>query len=134
MTVVLENLTKQELLLLAAKSIGFDPYVHDGKLYSEFQFEGTEGKDWDPMEDPGDALLLAIQLQISVHNEQLGAGSAYCMGYDYERQEELEYPTIHTASTADELTKQDYRDTYRAIVYAAATIALEMEDEQTEGS
>ena len=131
---ILTELPKRELLLLAAKSIGFTPFEFEDKLYTHVVEFWEDAKDWDPMEDPGDAMLLAIQLQLHVHNEQLGAGATYCMGYNHETQEERQFPTIHTISVGDELTKQDYRDTYRAIVYAAATIALEMEDEQTEGS
>ncbi|MNE87399.1 hypothetical protein D3C80_1845980 [compost metagenome] len=97
-------------------------------------YDGEEVKDWDPMEDPTDAMLMAIQLQLTVHNEQLGAGTVYCSKYDHRRHEDRTFEEIHTISDGDNLTKQDYRDTYRAIVYAAATIALDMEDEQAEGS
>lgn len=126
---ILTELSKRELLLLAAKSIGFTPFEFQGKFYTQVvdYLEAETIKDWDPMEDPGDAMLLAIELQLHIHNEQLGAGAVYCSGYDHERQEETQYPEISTISTGDILTKQDYRDTYRAIVYAAATIAQGME-------
>lgn len=131
---ILTELPKRELLLLAAKAIGFEPFEFNGKFYANLVDAYAEGKDWDPMEDPGDAMLLAIELQISVHNEQLGAGAAYCMGYDHASQKEREFPIITTISTGEVLTKQDYRDTYRAIVYAAATLGLEVEDDEAEGS
>lgn len=137
-SIELTELTKLELLMLAAKSIGFDPYVHGGKLYSEFQYEGEEttAKDWDPMKDPADAMLLAIELQLTVHNDQLGSGTAYCTKYDFDRHEEITFPEVLTINNSETLTKQDYRDSYRAIVYAAATIALEMinNEQQTQGS
>lgn len=131
---ILSDLPKRELLLLAAKAIEFEPIEFNGKFYASLMDAYAEGKDWDPMEDPGDAMLLAIQLQISVHNEQLGAGVAYCQGYDHETQEQRNFEVIHTISTGDTLTKQDYRDTYRAIVYAAAALGLEVDDEQAQGS
>lgn len=131
---ILTELPKRELLLLAAKSIGFVPFEFNGKLYEHLVDAYGDGKDWDPMEDPADAMLLAIQLQLIVYNDQLGSGTAYCTKYDHETNDERVFEEIHTISTGEVLTKQDFRDTYRAIVYAAATLALEMEDEQTEGS
>lgn len=126
---LLEDLTKIELLKLAAKAIDFNPIEIAGKLYAHAADAEIGCKDWDPLEDPGDAMLLAIQLQVSVHNEQLGAGATYCMGYDHETQTEREFPIIHTCTSSEVLLKQDYRDTYRAIVYAAAIVGLEAEDE-----
>lgn len=132
MPVILADLTKRELLLLAAESIDFVPFEHGGLLYTHYVEDGDACKDWDPMEDPGDALVLAIQLQLNVHNEQLGAGATYCSRYYHAKQDHEYFEVINSSTDSEDLVKQDYRDTYRAIVYAAATIALRNKGEQTQ--
>lgn len=82
---------------------------------------------WDPLSDDGDALRLAVKLQLTVCNEHLSAGVAYCTrqkpgnGID-----EDTYPEVRSGMNESELIAEDYAATRRAIVRAAAEIGRRM--------
>lgn len=91
-----------------------------------FGAELTEDKDmlrrWNPLTDDGDALRLAVKLGLTVCNEHLSAGVAYCTGVDG-----TAYPTAPSMmDTDDEINEADYAATRRAIVRAAAEIGKQM--------
>lgn len=75
---------------------------------------------WNPLDDDGDALRLAIKLQLSVENEHLSAGCAYCtLG-------QRSFPEVRSGAYDDKVViDSDYAATRRAIVIAAAEIAGE---------
>jgi hypothetical protein len=73
---------------------------------------------WNPLEDDGDALRLAVKLQLTVANEQLRAGAAYCTNADEEA-----FPSVWCLSANEGLGPDDYAATRRAIVLAAAELA-----------
>lgn len=54
-----------ELLELAAKAAGYKVYG-SGKLFRIWKDSNVEWVDWNPLTDDGDALRLAIQLEMDV--------------------------------------------------------------------
>ncbi|WP_321905203.1 hypothetical protein [Paraburkholderia tropica] len=114
-------MTDRELLELAARAA--DYFITDGSQgYRTFRCKG--GVEWNPLEDDGDALRLAVKLQLTVCNEHLSAGVAYCTrsipgnGID-----EDAFPEVRSGTNESELIPEDYAATRRAIVLAAAEIA-----------
>lgn len=73
---------------------------------------------WNPLADDGQALRLAVQLQLTVANEHLRAGCAYCTNAD-----DVTFPTVDSVTTEDSVLPADYAATRRAIVLAAAQLA-----------
>lgn len=59
-------MTDQELLELAAKAAGYKVYGN-GKLFRIWKDSNVEWVDWNPLEDDGDALRLAVQLFRDIH-------------------------------------------------------------------
>lgn len=55
----------RELLKLAAKAAGYKVY-DGGKLFWIWKDSNVEWVDWSPLEDDGDALRLAIRLEMDV--------------------------------------------------------------------
>lgn len=132
-------MTDRELLELAAKaywgdeiddvcSIRYDEseqcicFIHgDNQDHNGLDREYA----WDPLTDDGDALRLAVALQLHVCNEQLSAGVVYCS-----RQidppnslNEQFFPEVKAlADDGEVLGPADYAATRRAIVLAAAEI------------
>lgn len=95
----------RELLELAAKAAGYKVYG-SGKLFRIWKDSNVEWVDWNPLEDDGDALRLAIQLEIDVSFGLRGAVIEQSHG-----------------KKIQELYDNDpYTATRRAIVRAAASI------------
>jgi hypothetical protein len=93
----------KELLELAAKAAG----IADGNVLWDFD----QGKEWRPLTDDGDALRLAVNLNITI---KVYGGNAMC--YD-----------IADNFLADWVDAEyPYAATRRAIVRAAAAIGKEM--------
>lgn len=114
----------RELLELAALAAGIELVAlhEEAERGYEFRYrqKTADGKDWlrlfDPLTDDGDALRLAVQLQLSIHIEQLKSDATYCsIGDEY-------FETIKTGQSGDTLTTADFAATRRAIVCAAAEI------------
>lgn len=120
-------MTDRELLELAAKAAGIEIWSgqrdQSGTLFrsapsGDGKFGGVE---WNPLADDGDALRLAIKLQLTVGNEHLRAGCAYCTDGD-----DTTYPTVWSGTNEDSVLPEDYAATRRAIVLAAAQIGQEL--------
>lgn len=77
---------------------------------------------WNPLEDDGQALRLAVKLQITVCNEHLSAGCVYCTaGADWSGPKvDARWPQQQA------VVEGDYAATRRAIVRAAAAIGKAM--------
>lgn len=107
-----------ELLQRAAKAAGIelDPI---GTVEANGKFAMLpDGRLWDPIRNDGDALRLAVKLQLTVCNEHLSAGCAYCTDLM-----DTSYPDVRSGQTDDhEVIPDDYVATRRAIVLAAAAI------------
>ena len=61
-------MTDRELLELAAKAAGYDVvFVHDNKIPMRRDVPNRKGmKVWNPLEDDGDALRLAVMLNLLI--------------------------------------------------------------------
>ena len=107
----------RELLEMAAKAAGIDiepGYGHAGSPESEMFFQDDQGfcQSWNPLTDDGDALRLAVKLEINIL-PSMEECSARNPGY--------------SASWHNELATTDpYAATRRAIVRAAAEMGRAM--------
>lgn len=114
-------MTDRELLELAAKAAGYKKYGiesvyfrHDCEFRDEFCVEDST---WNPLNDDGDALRLAVKLNLVVHPQEK------CC-YVYLSPESL---LGFSGVSALEMNKGDpYAVTRRAIVSAAAEIGRAM--------
>lgn len=57
--------TDRELLELAAKAAGYKFHENDGQLW--VYYDGTGFRIWNPFEDDGDALRLAVKLNLQIN-------------------------------------------------------------------
>lgn len=140
-------MTDRELTELAAKAVGVelrfvsttsaDYRTNLGELPYTIKkpyFEGWNKRaadwttPWNPLKDDGLALRLAVKLQLSVCNEQVKCGVAYCERSSPGNEVNcLEFPQVESATKeGDEITDADYAATRRAIVMAAAQIGKQM--------
>ena len=127
-------MTDRELLELAAKAAGIDwiPASSDvGKqgelkfgLWLNIQHEPTETtrRRFNPLNDDGDALRLAVKLGLTVCNEHESAGSVCCT-----RGDDV-FPAVNSGEVGDPpgITENDYAATRRGITLAAASIGLKL--------
>jgi hypothetical protein len=60
-------MSDKELLELAAKAAGIDPDFVGENIVTFFDFEKSEY--WNPLTDDGDALRLAVKLEMSIENQ-----------------------------------------------------------------
>lgn len=106
-------MTERELLELAAKAAGIDVDWKTGRLRSTYCF-------WNPLTDDGDALRLAVKLEIDLQHNH---GSVIAI---YTRNDSIKVGIPAHA----EVGGDDYQDrlvaTRRAIVRAAAAIGKDM--------
>lgn len=112
----------RELLALAAKAAGYpihsDAWACGPGGVKPQLYMGNRGPVWNPLDDDGDALRLAVKLQLTVCNEHLEAGVAYCTDAM-----DRSYPEVRPlVDTGKAITDQDFSATRRAIVRAAAEI------------
>lgn len=112
--------TDRELLELAAKAAGVDIHKSLGTGAWVVGLNGkTYFKTWNPLTNDGHALRLAVKLQLTVCNEHLSAGSAYCTGPEDAVFQEIMSGRI---GIDNEVIQDDYAATRRAITVAAAEI------------
>ena len=105
-------MTDRELLELAAKAAGIESlwWTKDGNKL--FQRNGGEQKPWNPLTDDGDALRLAVKLDLDIF---------------YQSDEAGRFTSVERAGWAYEHHNGDpYTATRRAIVRAAAEIGRSM--------
>jgi hypothetical protein len=83
-------MTDRELLEAAAKAAGlvvlWDHYAgvwdHHADVSEQGAMVTADGYAWNPLEDEGDALRLAVKLEISITlNEPIEISTSTCMGY-----------------------------------------------------
>lgn len=105
-------MSDRELLELAAKAAGYNVRAnHYGVLLRDENEQGLEHCAWNPLTDDGDALRLAVKLQI-----QVAPGT-------YNKDEFAAYSSAGTEAKEYWSTQQDeWAATRRAIVRAAAEI------------
>ena len=103
--------TDKELLELAAKAAGYNIKAHeDGTLYSDYRCPGYWGV-FNPLNDDGDALRLAVKLDMQV-TVDIGIGEVWVV-HNY-----LLSLIVESLEGAVDI----YAATRRAIVRAAAAI------------
>lgn len=114
-------LSDMQLLVLAAKAAGIElnEWSDDHQAFGlkSLIIRGTT-EWWNPLTNDRDALRLAVKLQLTVCNEHVSAGAAYCTTGDMD----IEFPTVWSGSDEGEVIEEDYVATRRAIVLAAAQI------------
>ena len=116
-------MTDRELLELAAKAAGIDGVWHEKWRCLVYMgappfVGGVIHHTWSPLTDDGDALRLAVQLQISVEfGEDGNNGPTYMAGYFTDNGNRLRYAIEHETPAQDASAA-----TRRAIVRAAAEI------------
>lgn len=114
-------MSDKQLLELAAKAAGIElnEWSDDHQAFGlkSSIIRGTT-EWWNPLVDDRAALRLAVKLQLTVCNEHVSAGSAYCLDYE---QEHL-FPVVKSGADEGEVIDEDYAATRRAIVLAAAEI------------
>jgi hypothetical protein len=67
----LDNITDRELLELAAKAAGYVTKVESGIVFvRRYRIPKIDWKEWNPLDDDGDALRLAVKLEINLSFSQ----------------------------------------------------------------
>jgi hypothetical protein len=102
-------MTDRELLELAAKAagmVGYEYKVSDvsGHEYMAVDEGGSQSEYWSPLTDDGDALRLAVKLEIDL-----------CYGANYVIADGVQEPTVNNANDPCSATR-------RAIVRAAVEV------------
>lgn len=100
----------KELLKLAAKAAGDVVYIDDMDAWIEEDSNGNRGAWWRPLTDDGDALRLAVKLDMVVMVNRVD-GSTSC-----------EYGYFNPKYIDEHHGEDHYAATRRAIVRAAAEI------------
>ena len=120
-------MTDKELLTLAAKAVGVEIEYWTGdtpRVVEMFRGHLPNYNEWNPLADDGDALRLAVKLQLTICNEHVSNGAVYCT-----RGEDEDYPSVTSGTTEPRVQPEDYAATRRAIVRAAASIAKEQQND-----
>lgn len=115
----------RELLELAAKAYGIKVRWHDSGYYGptmEIMEDDSGGSPWNPLTDDGDALRLAVKLQLTICNEHVQSGAAYCTRGD----SEIFSQAPGATNGESEVLPEDYAATRIAIVLAASEIGKAM--------
>ena len=103
-----EMTNDRELLELAAKAAGYNVIYFDNPSLK--RFIDSDGEEWNPLTDDGDALRLAVKLELDV---AVWKSYVAVVGYD----------GLHAV---EDVNDDPYAATRRAIVRAAAEIGKEM--------
>ena len=123
--------TDHEDLRMAAKAAGIQIVCPVERLVVQprhyaggFVVRTKTGGDacWNPLTDDGDALRLAVKLQLTICNEHLTAGAAYCTAGLNRTGPSVDARWPQQQTVVD----GDYAATRRAIVLAAAEVGRAM--------
>jgi len=104
-------MTDHELLELAAKAAGIGRTAWDYEHTRSLGFMVTKKSMWNPLEDDGEALRLAVKLGIDIKGSMAHANWRYA---------------VYDGSTYAEMSTDHAKATRRAIVRAAAAIGESM--------
>ena len=113
-------MTDRELLESAAKAAGIDINIGEGSQEEGgwlWPIDNSTGKTWNPLTDDGDALRLAVKLNMNLTYDTSPDGAFVFASCSWSGGEE---------SNEVDLGKDAYAATRRAIVRAAAEIARNM--------
>lgn len=107
-------MTDRELLEAAAKAAGIEIKPHvNGRIFKELMFT-YDGKNWNPLEDDGDALRLACDLGLNVFPIARTLSGAACSAVGTH--------SLGRLSEVVDASMNTQEATRRAIVKAAAAI------------
>lgn len=110
-------MTDRELLELAAKAAGVPlEAIGDGKATVWVGGVNRAFTQWNPLTNDGDALRLAVSLQISIENECVAAGCVYCTKGG------VVFDAVYSGGDEGRVIDSDFAAARRAIVIAAAEI------------
>ena len=116
----------RELLELAAKAViqpgGWIKNEHEGL----FSWQKPTDGGWNPLTDDGDALRLAVKLRIDVYTLPINAEAITVTAKHRLRSDLLRQP--NPTSSTENLARDPYAATRRAIVRAAAEIGRQMQE------
>lgn len=115
-------MNNRELLELAALAAGYNIGFFSARNQSGFTCGFThakDGGDWNPLDNDGDALRLAVKLRLLVECGYLTVDARY--NYD-----EVEQWSLDDAGVTESVHGDIYAATRRAIVRAAAEIGKSM--------
>lgn len=113
-------MSDRELLEMAAKAAFGESVIGSGNI--KVLINGN-WKYWNPLASDGDALRLAVKLQLTICNEHISAGSAYCIASGFSIDSDApSFPEVDSGENEHEIIPDDYAATRRAIVMAAAQI------------
>lgn len=112
-------MTDRELLELAAKAVGMTGCVAEFRSPQRLVFvpDGYGSSEWNPLTDDGDALRLAVKLDLIVEPPR---DNGFCHVYHYVRSNEVRERRAAMTDAAEQAA------TRRAIVRAAAEIGKAM--------
>lgn len=113
------NATDKELLEMAARALGMPPLSDVNGVYGAWVGEPETGRWWNPLEDDGDALRLAVKLS-------LGVQSFDALGFSLVSFERVEHRGLVKESHEG---RRPQSATRLAIVRAAAEIGKSMTKE-----
>lgn len=114
----------RELLELAAKAAGMAPPYDKHGIFSAWVGDPVHGHWWNPLEDDGDALRLAVKLGMSLRLAQFEEWTQVFVDDLYSRA--AKPVTEHAGRTSKGQTIE--QATRRAIVRAAAEIGKAMQE------
>jgi hypothetical protein len=103
----------KELLELAAKAAEYDVKPHGNSRYSPDLLFTLKGKNWNPLTDDGDALRLAVKLQLKIEHYSLTSDGFDRVGAGH-------------GNAPIKYENDPYAAARRAITRAAAAIGEEM--------
>jgi len=116
-------MTDREMLELAAKALGMPEAPKQYRIADGLPIVITYmGKPWNPLTDDGDALRLAVKLDIEIYQGD-DEGPAVCAGY-WSKPERRDVARLYCI---EPLADDPYAATRRAITRAAAEIGRQME-------
>lgn len=118
--------TDRELLELAAKAAGYESWDFLSFDFDErmnvYDLDGTQYS-WNPLDDDGDALRLAVKLRLDVEFHQDNGGAVSAINYDLCRSSNM-----RLQGAGVDFNEDEFAATRRAIVRAAAEIGKAKED------
>lgn len=116
-----DDITDRELLELAAKAAGYVTKVESGIVFvRRYRIPKIDWKEWNPLDDDGDALRLAVKLEMEIYHAFDDVLNVY-VSYPMARG-----PTHRIAYVFEPHGKDPIAATRRAIVRAASKIERNM--------
>ena len=123
-----DDMTDRELLELAAKAAGYVTKVESGIVFvRRYRIPKIDWKEWNPLDDDGDALRLAVKLEMEIYHAFDDVMNVYASYPVEEGQiQGIQYVVEPHNKDPFTTTRDPLTATRRAIVRAAAEIGRNM--------